>query len=46
MMLKARVGRSVNRVNEWKELEEMKVMMTIEEKFLKTLGVNDLGYGK
>ncbi|CAO3563728.1 unnamed protein product [Mortierella alpina] len=46
MMLKARVGRSVNRVNEWKELEDMKVMMMIEEKFLKTLGVKDLGYVK
>ncbi|KAF9936110.1 hypothetical protein BGZ67_002680 [Mortierella alpina] len=46
MMLKARVGRSVNRVNEWKELEELKVMMVIEEKFLKTLGVKDLGYVK
>ncbi|KAG0328738.1 hypothetical protein BGZ99_004598 [Dissophora globulifera] len=46
MMLKARVGKSVRQVNEWKDLEELKAMMTIEEKFLKGLGVKDVGYVK
>ncbi|KAF9197932.1 hypothetical protein BGZ49_001437 [Haplosporangium sp. Z 27] len=44
MMLKSRVKRSVKRVNEWKELEETKAMMELEEKFSKNLGVEDSGY--
>ncbi|KAG0208926.1 hypothetical protein BGX28_000245 [Mortierella sp. GBA30] len=44
MMLKARVGRSVKRVNEWKELEELKAMMQHEEQFWKSLGIKDQGY--
>ncbi|KAF9107716.1 hypothetical protein BGX27_008635 [Mortierella sp. AM989] len=44
MMLKYRVKSSVKRVNEWKELEETKAMMELEERFLKNLGVEDSGY--
>ncbi|KAG0006514.1 hypothetical protein BGZ65_007192 [Modicella reniformis] len=44
MMLKDRVLRSVNRVNEWKSLEEQKRMMEIEEEFMMKLGVDDVGY--
>ncbi|KAG0253167.1 hypothetical protein BG011_006513 [Mortierella polycephala] len=44
MMLKARVQRSVKRVNEWKELEEWKSMMQVEEQMMKSLGVKDSGY--
>lgn len=46
MMLKGRVQASVRRVNEWKQLEELKRMMQIEEQFTKSLGVDDSGYGK
>ncbi|KAF9131640.1 hypothetical protein BGW39_001545 [Mortierella sp. 14UC] len=44
MMLKGRVQASVRRVNEWKQLEELKGMMQIEEQFSKSLGVDDVGY--
>ncbi|KAF9308109.1 hypothetical protein BG003_011607 [Podila horticola] len=44
MMLKDRVKLSVKRVNEWKELEELKRMMIVEERLMKKLGVNDQGY--
>ncbi|KAF9586059.1 hypothetical protein BGW38_010049 [Lunasporangiospora selenospora] len=44
MMLKHRVESSVRRVNEWKELEEYKAMMTVEEKMMNDLGVDDVGY--
>ncbi|KAF8923053.1 hypothetical protein BGZ58_003398, partial [Dissophora ornata] len=44
MMLKARVSRSVVRVNEWKNLEELKKMMQVEEALMKRLGVDDVGY--
>ncbi|KAF9359274.1 hypothetical protein BGX26_012726 [Mortierella sp. AD094] len=44
MMLKSRVKSSVKRVNEWKNLEETKAMMEIEEKFMERLGVEDSGY--
>lgn len=46
MMLKGRVQASVRRVNEWKQLEELQRMMQIEERFTKSLGVDDTGYGK
>lgn len=46
MMLKDRVKLSVKRVNEWKELEELKRMMIVEERLMKKLGVNDQGYCK
>ncbi|KAG0242851.1 hypothetical protein BGX31_011441 [Mortierella sp. GBA43] len=46
MMLKSRVSRSVARVDEWKCLEELKWLMEIEEKLMKKLGVDDVGYGK
>ncbi|KAF8926768.1 hypothetical protein BGZ52_005214 [Haplosporangium bisporale] len=44
MMLKDRVKLSVKRVNEWKELEELKRMMIVEERLMKKLGVDDQGY--
>ncbi|KAF9427924.1 hypothetical protein BGZ94_003819 [Podila epigama] len=44
MMLKNRVNNTVKRVNEWKNLEELKQMMILEERFLKQLGVEDSGY--
>ncbi|KAF9994079.1 hypothetical protein BGZ80_001883 [Entomortierella chlamydospora] len=44
MMLKSRVKKSVKRVNEWKDLEEKKAMMEVEEKFAASLGVKDSGY--
>lgn len=46
MMLKDRVKLSVKRVNEWKELEELKRMMIVEERLMKKLGVDDHGYCK
>ncbi|KAF9183096.1 hypothetical protein BGZ50_004430 [Haplosporangium sp. Z 11] len=46
MMLKARVRKSVKRVDDWKELEEWKRMMQIEEQLMKSLGVEDTGYVK
>lgn len=46
MMLKDRVNLSVKRVNEWKELEELRRMMIVEERLMKKLGVDDQGYCK
>ncbi|KAF9432315.1 hypothetical protein BGZ76_010968 [Entomortierella beljakovae] len=44
MMLKSRVQNSVKRVDEWKSLENTKEMMELEEKFNKSLGIDDSGY--
>ncbi|KAF9094089.1 hypothetical protein BGX29_005708 [Mortierella sp. GBA35] len=44
MMLKGRVQATVRRVNEWKQLEELRRMMLVEEQFMKSLGVDDSGY--
>ena len=46
MLLKTRVQNSVKRVNEWKELEELKKMMIIEKQFQQRLGIREGGYSK
>ncbi|KAI1321458.1 hypothetical protein EDD11_005149 [Mortierella claussenii] len=46
MMLKSRVKQSVTRVDAWKELEEWYFFMLVEEKMMKRLGVDDVGYAQ
>ncbi|GJJ68227.1 hypothetical protein EMPS_00573 [Entomortierella parvispora] len=46
MLLKSRVKRSVKRVDEWKELEELKRMMIIEKQFQQRLGIQEGDYGR
>ncbi|KAG0346482.1 hypothetical protein BG004_001649 [Podila humilis] len=44
MMLKYRVKLTVKQVDDWKNQEEMKRMMIVEEELMRRLGVDDKGY--
>lgn len=46
MLLKSRVQSSVKRVNEWKQLEELKRMMIVEQQFQRRLGIREDEYRK